>query len=68
MLALKSMASGDPLDQQRDKRWPNMTATNNLKVEFKADDKEEAEDYSDLGEFAPPVDASKDDDAEKPDM
>lgn len=25
MLAMKSMASGDPVDLQREKRWPNHT-------------------------------------------
>ena len=29
-----SMASGDTLDVQRDKRWPNRTSSMNTKVEF----------------------------------
>ena len=44
MLALKEMASGDPIDIQREKRWPNHTGTA-LKVEFKK--WEEDSDYSD---------------------
>ncbi|KAF9821138.1 hypothetical protein IEO21_00746 [Rhodonia placenta] len=36
MAAMRSMASGDPVDEQREKRWPNRTTSTNPKVEFKA--------------------------------
>jgi hypothetical protein len=29
------MASGDPVDIQREKRWPNRTGNGTVKVEFK---------------------------------
>ncbi|KDQ64564.1 hypothetical protein JAAARDRAFT_28209 [Jaapia argillacea MUCL 33604] len=53
--ALKAMASGDPVDLQRDKRWPNSTAkTNGIKVEFKP--WEETDDYDeDLEALMPPL-------------
>ncbi|KZT12480.1 uncharacterized protein LAESUDRAFT_718741 [Laetiporus sulphureus 93-53] len=54
MAVLRSMASGDPLDVQREKRWPNRTTSSNPKVEFKA--WEEDSDMSDL-EGVMPVDA-----------
>ena len=53
MLALKSMASGDPVDQQSDKRWPNQTPANNPKVEFQP--YEEDSDYSDMEGVAAPI-------------
>jgi hypothetical protein len=36
MLVLKSMASGDPLDIQRGKRWPSLNGSGNtgVKVQF----------------------------------
>ncbi|KAF8138415.1 hypothetical protein EV363DRAFT_1313880 [Boletus edulis] len=53
MLALQSMASGDPIDMQREKRWPSRTSNNTgtpqtgtgVKVNFDA--WEEDEDFSD---------------------
>jgi len=49
LLCLKSMASGDPVDTQRDKRWPgrlgDSTTTRGVKVQFKP--YEEDSDYSD---------------------
>ncbi|KAH9899896.1 hypothetical protein C8Q73DRAFT_681374 [Cubamyces lactineus] len=44
--ALIAMASGDPVDQQREQRWPKRTEDNQPKVEFR--DWEEDSDYSDL--------------------
>jgi len=50
-VALKAMASGDPVDLQREKRWPNRTgdaapqAPKGVKVEFKP--WEEDSDFSD---------------------
>jgi hypothetical protein len=57
LLALQSMASGDPVDMQREKRWPNRTGSTGvpngpnqpqtgagIKVNF---DAEEDEDFSD---------------------
>ena len=40
------MASGDPLDQQREARWPNRTADAQPKVQFH--DWEEDSDLSDM--------------------
>ncbi|KAJ6598966.1 hypothetical protein DFH09DRAFT_1129679 [Mycena vulgaris] len=47
LLALREMASGDPLDTQREHRWPNRTGDNTagVKVNFKA--YEEDSDFSD---------------------
>jgi hypothetical protein len=48
LLAMKSMASGDPLDIQREKRWPNRTGTagsHGVQVQFQP--WEENSDYSD---------------------
>ncbi|KAI0771598.1 hypothetical protein BD413DRAFT_613103 [Trametes elegans] len=60
--AMIAMASGDPVDQQREQRWPNRTADNQPKVEFK--DHEEDSDFSDLegvmGEFVSPAKPSDD--------
>ena len=51
---MMSMASGDPIDQQREQRWPNRTADNMPKVEFQ--EWEEDSDFSDMeGIFGPPV-------------
>ncbi|TBU32800.1 hypothetical protein BD311DRAFT_749753 [Dichomitus squalens] len=44
--AMMSMASGDPLDEQREKRWPNRTVDSKPKVEFA--DWEEDSDLSDM--------------------
>jgi hypothetical protein len=55
LLALKSMASGDPVDIQREKRWPNhttTTASRGPKVEFAP--WEEDSDYSDQEGLIPP--------------
>lgn len=41
-----SMASGDPLDEQREKRWPNRTVAGQPKVEFA--EWEEDSDMSDM--------------------
>ncbi|KAI0335439.1 hypothetical protein GY45DRAFT_1316760 [Cubamyces sp. BRFM 1775] len=52
--ALIAMASGDPVDQQREQRWPKRTEDNQPKVEFR--DWEEDSDYSDLeGVMGSPV-------------
>ncbi|RPD67192.1 hypothetical protein L226DRAFT_529578 [Lentinus tigrinus ALCF2SS1-7] len=52
--AMISMASGDPVDQQREQRWPNRTADNMPKVEFQ--EWEEDSDFSDMeGIFGVPV-------------
>lgn len=52
---MKSMASGDPVDAQREKRWPNRTTSTNPKVEFKV--WEEDSEASDL-EGIMPIDAN----------
>ncbi|KAI1795205.1 hypothetical protein LXA43DRAFT_970852 [Ganoderma leucocontextum] len=44
--AMISMASGDPLDEQREKRWPNRTVNGEPKVEFA--EWEEDSDMSDM--------------------
>jgi hypothetical protein len=46
---MKSMASGDPLDIQREKRWPNHTGTTGSArgVQVKFEPWEENGDYSD---------------------
>ena len=41
-----AMASGDPVDQQREARWPNRTAAQQPKVQFHV--WEEDEDLSDM--------------------
>ncbi|RDB22845.1 putative nucleolar protein C2C4.08 [Hypsizygus marmoreus] len=50
--ALLEMASGDPVDIQREKRWPNRTGDRGVKVEFKP--YEEDSDYSDEEGLVPP--------------
>lgn len=51
-----SMASGDPVDEQREKRWPNRTVNGQPKVEFA--DWEEDSEMSDMeGIFGFPRDA-----------
>jgi hypothetical protein len=65
MLALQSMASGDPIDMQREKRWPTRPANNTgtpqagpgVKVNFDA--WEEDDDFSDQeGIFGPIIDTT----------
>ncbi|KAH9853500.1 hypothetical protein C2E23DRAFT_777126 [Lenzites betulinus] len=52
--ALISMASGDPVDQQREQRWPKRTEDAQPKVEFQ--DWEEDDEYSDTeGVMGPPT-------------
>jgi hypothetical protein len=46
------MASGDPVDMQRGKRWPS-AEVNGIKVKFKA--WEEDEDFSDQEGVVPPI-------------
>ncbi|EPQ59436.1 hypothetical protein GLOTRDRAFT_35133 [Gloeophyllum trabeum ATCC 11539] len=55
LLALKSMASGDPVDIQREKRWPGHTegSANGVKVQFMP--WEEKDDYSDSEGLMPPA-------------
>ncbi|KAM5540481.1 hypothetical protein V8D89_005939 [Ganoderma adspersum] len=54
--AMISMASGDPVDEQREKRWPNRTVNGQPKVEFA--EWEEDSDMSDMeGIFGFPWDA-----------
>lgn len=50
------MATGGPIDQQREDRWPNMTPANNVKVELKAEAEAAPEDedgFSDIEGYAP---------------
>lgn len=54
MLTMRSMASGDPVDLQWDKRWPNHTGNTQargVKVQFHL--WEEDSDYSDQEGIAP---------------
>ena len=44
--AMIAMASGDPLDEQREQRWPNRTADGQPKVAFR--EWEEDSDLSDM--------------------
>ncbi|OCH94131.1 hypothetical protein OBBRIDRAFT_770486 [Obba rivulosa] len=60
LLAFKEMAGGDPVDVQREKRWPNRTSVHNPKVEFSR--REEGSDISDLEGIYPGDDESDDDD------
>jgi hypothetical protein len=56
LLAMKSMASGDPVDIQREKRWPKRTQTTGsqgTKVQFQP--WEENSDYSDQEGLVPPI-------------
>lgn len=47
-----AMASGDPVDQQREQRWPNRTQEHKPEVKFQ--DWEEDSDFSDMeGIFGP---------------
>lgn len=67
MLALQSMASGDPIDMQREKRWPNRTGnnvgtpqTNTAGVKVGFDAWEEDEDFSDQeGVFGPIIETTQ---------
>ncbi|TFK43450.1 hypothetical protein BDQ12DRAFT_675007 [Crucibulum laeve] len=54
LLAMKEMAEGDPLDIQREQRWPNRTGTGGVQVQLKA--WEEDSDYSDEEGILPAVD------------
>ena len=48
------MASGDPIDQQREQRWPNRTSDSKPRVEF--EEWEEDSDFSDMeGIFGQPA-------------
>ncbi|PSS05408.1 hypothetical protein PHLCEN_2v3897 [Hermanssonia centrifuga] len=51
MVALKSMASGDPIDVQREKRWPNHASATEPKVVFQP--WEEDSDFSDMEGVVP---------------
>lgn len=66
---MKEMASGGPLDMQREKRWPNRTGNTypsapqtgaGVKVRFNP--WEEDSDYSDMEGFGPIIDKTKDED------
>ncbi|KAI6163017.1 hypothetical protein EDD17DRAFT_1693935 [Pisolithus thermaeus] len=68
MLALMSMASGEPIDMQRERRWPNRTSTsgapnaplNGAGVRVHFDPWEEDDDFSDQeGVCGPAVDISR---------
>jgi len=52
ILALKAMADGDPIDIQREKRWPNQTSSG-VAVELKP--WQEDSDYSDEEGVIPPL-------------
>lgn len=52
------MAEGDAIDIQREKRWPNQTATG-VKVELKP--WEEDSDYSDEEGVIPPINVPRND-------
>ena len=60
MEAMIVMASGDPVDQQREQRWPNRTFTNKPKVEFP--EWEEESDFSDMEGICGPMPRDADDD------
>ncbi|KAJ7638907.1 hypothetical protein FB45DRAFT_904238 [Roridomyces roridus] len=47
LLALKEMAGGEPLDMQREQRWPNRTGLPEAKLQVKFEDYEEYSDYED---------------------
>ena len=55
-MALRNMAEGDPVDAQREKRWPNQTPAG-VKVELKP--WEEDSDYSDEEGVIPPIPHNK---------
>ena len=51
-----SMASGDPLDIQRESRWPSRTGASDVKsVKVNFAPWEEKSDYSDLEGIMPPI-------------
>ncbi|KAL6309686.1 hypothetical protein BKA93DRAFT_849857 [Sparassis latifolia] len=52
LLAMQSMAAGDPVDVQREKRWPNRTTSTDPKVAFEP--WEEDSDYDDFEGLMPP--------------
>ncbi|KAJ6602552.1 hypothetical protein DFH09DRAFT_1470295 [Mycena vulgaris] len=47
VLALREMAGGEPLDMQRETRWPNHTGDNNAGVKVEFEPYEEDSEYSD---------------------
>jgi hypothetical protein len=47
LLALREMASGEPVDSQRERRWPNRTGDNNAGVKVNFEAHEEDSDFSD---------------------
>jgi len=49
---MKAMAEGDPLDMQREKRWPNQTNTG---VQVELQPWQEDSDYSDEEGILPPI-------------
>lgn len=49
--AMKEMAQGEAVDEQREKRWPNRTVAGTVEVEFKA--WEEDSDYSEDENLGP---------------
>jgi len=63
LLAIKEMASGDPLDMQREKRWPNRTGNTThptapqtgAGVKVKFDPWEEDSNYSDTEGVGPVI-------------
>lgn len=67
LLAMKEMASGDPLDMQREKRWPNRTGNTayptapqtGAGVKVKFEPWEEDSDYSDMEGVGPVIDRTK---------
>jgi hypothetical protein len=68
---MKEMASGGPLDMQREKRWPNRTGNisypsapqTGAGVKVRFDPWEEDSDYSDMeGIGGPIIDKTKDED------
>ena len=38
MMVFETMASGEPIDAQRERRWPERMSTNGPKVDFKPSD------------------------------
>lgn len=66
MLALASMASGEPVDMQRERRWPQHTPVsvpnvpqNGAGVKVNFESWEEDDDFSDLEGVCGPIDTSQ---------
>jgi hypothetical protein len=67
LLAMKEMASGGPLDLQREKRWPNRTGNTaypcapqtGAGVKVKFEPWEEDDDYSDTEGVGPIIEPTK---------